>query len=347
MGRNHQSTSATVAILEPGYSTYDAERAVLAEHDVHIATIGATEAAVPALQASNPVAIMVRERPVGAAEIDACPNLKIIARYGVGYDNIDTAYAQTRGIYVVNIPDYGAEREVSEHAVALYLAVQRRLVTRDDEVRQQQWGIGQAARIPGRERAVLGLIGCGKIGIQAATKFRALGFERIAVFDPYLADTVAKQHDLDRVDLNELCQIADVISLHAPLTGETRHVLNAERIALMKPDAIVVNVARGGLVDEVALATALTEGRIYGAGIDVFEQEPVHPDNPLLSAPNTVLTDHAAWYSERSVEMLQRKAAEEVSRVLHGNDPVSWVNRQTALPNPSGARLARPAQTTA
>jgi D-3-phosphoglycerate dehydrogenase len=215
---------------------------------------------------------------------------------------------------------------VSEHALALYLVVQHRLLTRDAEVRRGEWGIGQAARIPGRAGAVLGLIGGGRIGRAAASKFRALGFGRVLVFDPFLAPEMADAEGLDLADIDTLCREADVISLHAPLTDETHHILNAERIALIKPTSIVVNVSRGGLVDESALARALTEGRLFGAGVDVFEEEPVAADNPLLKAPNTIVSDHTAWYSERSVSVLQELAALEVRRVLDGENPVSWVN---------------------
>ncbi|WP_425085518.1 C-terminal binding protein [Ruegeria profundi] len=320
-------TRQTIAILEPGYAAYDTEASVLAEQDVQIAPVAPETEAVPALQALDPVAILVRERIVDAAVIDACPNLKVVVRYGVGVDNIDLDYAQSRGIYVANVPDYGAETEVSEHALALYLAVQRRIPSRDAEVRQGQWGVGQAALIPSRENATLGLIGCGKIGLQAARKFQALGFSSVLVFDPYLSDDAAQAADVQKVDLIDLCKVSDVISLHAPLTPETRHILNAERIAQMKPTSIVINVSRGGLVDEVALAQALHQGRIFGAGIDVFEQEPVDLTNPLLHSPNTIVSDHAAWYSERSVAVLQRCAAREVARVLEDEQPDHWVNK--------------------
>jgi len=320
-------TRQTIAILEPGYAAYDTEASVLAEQDVKIAPVGPETEAVPALQALDPVAILVRERTVDAAVIDACPNLKVVVRYGVGVDNIDLDYARSRGIYVANVPDYGAETEVSEHALALYLAVQRRIPSRDVEVRQGQWGIGQAALIPSRENATLGLIGCGKIGLQAAQKFRALGFSSVQVFDPYLPDDAAHAADMRKVELVDLCKAADVISLHAPLTPETRHILDAEHIALMKPTSIVINVSRGGLVDEAALADALKQGRIFGAGIDVFEQEPVDRTNPLLNSPNTVLSDHAAWYSERSVAVLHRCAAREIARVLEDGQPDHWVNK--------------------
>ena len=169
-------TEPIVAILEPGYREYDIEAQVLKDHNARVVPVGKDTDAVPALQALDPVAIMMRERIVGAAEMDACPNLKVVVRYGVGVDNADLDHARSRGIYVANVPDYGAGIEVSEHAVALYLGVQHRLLSRDAEVRRGEWGIGQAARIPGRAGAVLGLIGGGRIGRAAAKKFRALGF---------------------------------------------------------------------------------------------------------------------------------------------------------------------------
>lgn len=327
MSGDLRQIGGTVAVLEPGYATYEVERAVLGRFGTEVASIAEAEPAVPALTKLNPLAVLVRERPVGLGEIDACSDLRVIVRYGVGVDNVDLEAASRRKVYVANIPDYGAEQEVSEHALALYLAVQRRLVSRDAEVRNGDWGIAQSAIIPSRDAAVLGLIGCGKIGLAAATKFRALGFDRILAFDPYLSDSVAEQAGIDRIDLETLCLNSDVVSLHAPLTPETHHILNAERIALLKPTTIIVNVSRGGLVDEAALALALKEGRVFGAGIDVFEQEPIAPENPLMSAPNTLLTDHTAWYSERSVTVLQRNAAHEIARVLEGHPPRSWVNQ--------------------
>ncbi len=316
----------TIAILEPGYASYEVEAEVLSDHVVRIAPVPSEVETVPALKELSPVAILVRERAVTADAIAACPDLRVIVRYGVGVDNVDLEAARARRIHVANVPDYGAEIEVSEHALALYLAVQRRIPSRDREVREGKWGIGQAAMIPNRENAVLGLIGCGRIGMQTALKFRAFGFGRVLVFDPYLSAQDAAGAGVELTDLATLCAAADVVSLHAPLTDQTRHLLDEQHIALMKPTSIVINVSRGGLVDEVALARALREGRLFGAGIDVFEQEPVRADNPLLSAPNTLLSDHAAWYSERSVAVLQRKAASEVARVLDGQLPKAWVN---------------------
>ncbi|WP_114011766.1 C-terminal binding protein [Cohaesibacter intestini] len=316
-----------VAVLEPGYANYKTEEAVLEHHGTAVVAVKEQDDAVSSLKDINPVAVMVRERTVSAAEMETCPNLKVIVRYGVGVDNIDLDYARGRGIYVANVPNYGAEIEVSEHAVALYLAVQRRIVQRDRDVRNGQWGIGEAEPIPGRFNAVLGLIGCGRIGLEAAHKFKALGFKYILAFDPFLDSATAEEEGIELVDIDTLCAKADVITLHAPLNDHTRHILNRDRIDLLKPSSIVVNVSRGGLVDEQALADALNDGRIFGAGIDVFEQEPIASDNPLLQCSNTVISDHTAWYSERSVGVLQHNAAMEINRVLQGGVPQNWVNK--------------------
>ena len=320
-------TTPTIAILEPGYAAYDTETAVLGAAGARIVTVGEDVDAVLALGDLNPRAILVRERTIGQAELTACPDLKVVVRYGVGTDNIDLEAARARQIYVANVPDYGAENEVSDHALSLYLAVQRRVASRDAEVRSGHWGLGQAAPIPSREDAVLGLIGCGRIGLVTLTKFRAFGFQRVLVHDPFMSPDAARAAGVELTDMDSLCATADVISLHAPLTPDTHHILNADRLARVKPTSIVINVSRGGLVDETALATALQDGRLFGAGIDVFEVEPIRPDNPLLGAPNTLLSDHNAWYSERSVALLQRKAAQEIARVLSGQQPVNWVNR--------------------
>lgn len=326
MPRDQATSNPAVAILEPGYASYETEHAILADLNVAVAAIGADQDPVSGLKALDPMAILVRERAVTAEVLAACPNLKVVVRYGVGVDNIDIALCTRRGIQIANVPDYGADIEVSEHAIALYLAVQRRIVSRDAEVRQGKWGIGQRATIPGRFGKTVGLVGCGRIGLAAAEKFRALGFARVLAVDPQLDPMVAQKAGIEVTTLEAVCAHSDVISLHAPLTPETRNIIGPREFALMQPGTIIVNVSRGGLVDERALAQALATNAIFGAGIDVFETEPIRPDTPLLAVPNTVLSDHAGWYSERSVEELQRRAAEEVHRVLSGHPPRNWVN---------------------
>ncbi len=315
-----------VCVAEPGYADYVLERAILAPLGARVEAI-APEADLPsAIAACDPAALLVRERAIDAAVLGAAPSLRAVVRYGVGVDNIDLEAARARGIHVANVPDYGAEHEVSELAVALYLAVSRRLLARDASVRAGRWGVGQAEPIPGRRDATLGLIGFGKIARKAATKFRALGFSRILASDPALTPTEAAAHEVEIATPDALCAAADLVSLHLPLTPETHHIIDRRRLALMSAATILVNVSRGGLVDELALAEALSAGRLYGAGLDVFETEPPAADHTLFAAPNLVLSDHAAWYSETAVEILQRKAAEEVLRVLSGERPRNWVN---------------------
>lgn len=319
--------AATVVVLEPGYADYAVERAAIAPFGARLAVVRPDDDAAAACSALDPVALMVRERAVPAALMALCPNLRLVVRYGVGVDNIDVEAARAARIAVANVPDYGTEHEVADHAVALYLAVARRIVQRDSAVRAGAWELGQAALVPGHRGATLGLVGFGRIGRATWRRFRALGFGRALVHDPALDAATALQAGVTVTDLDRLCAEADAISLHVPLTPETRHMIDARRIALMRRTAVVVNVARGGIVDEAALAAALNDGRLFGAGIDVFETEPPPPGHPLRHTPNTVLTDHAGWYSEQSVRALQDGAAAEVVRVLGGGMPANWLNR--------------------
>lgn len=314
------------AVLEPGYADYTLERDALRPFGADVLAVEAGQDAVSALNNRNVFAVLVRERRIDEAIYDEFPSLRLIVRYGVGVDNVDLERATARRIYVANIPDYGAENEVSDHAVALYLAVARRIVSRDAEVRRGEWGLAQSRPVPGHRGAVLGLIGFGRIARATCLKFRALGFSRVLISDPHVDRETAATWNVERVDTDGLCREADVVSLHAPLTPDTRHIVDARRISLMKPGAIVINVSRGGLLDEAALASALTEGRLFGAGVDVFENEPPSLENPLIGAPNTVLSDHCGWYSEASVRELQGKAGEELARVLAGHPPRNWVN---------------------
>lgn len=316
-----------VAVLEPGYADYRTETAILEHHQAVLVPIAQDVDAVAVLKELDPDAILVRERSVGQAELAACPNLKIVQRYGVGVDNIDGTEAARRGIYVSNVPTYGAEREVSDHALALYLALQRRIVSRDADVRAGLWGIGQGQRIEGRGESTLGLLGYGRIGAETRRKFSVFGFSRVLVSDPNLAIDAFEHDRIEFSDPDTICAEADVISLHAPLLPATHHIINARRISMMKSTTLLVNVSRGGLIDEYALAEALKAGVLAGAGLDVFETEPLAPDHPLRSTPNTILTDHGAWYSERSVRALQQTAALQISQVFSGKTPDFWVNR--------------------
>ena len=314
-----------VAVLDEGYGSY------AIEHDV-LASAGATLEVRPCggradavrTAVRDAVAVLVRETPVDAAAIGGADRLRAIVRYGVGVDNIDLDAAAARRIYVANVPDYATE-EVSDQALALLLAVVRRVVTRDRAVRAGAWNVARSEPMYRLAGKTLGLIGYGRIGRAFHRKARALGFARTLVFDP---GCEVPPESAELTDVPTICRRAEVISLHAPLTRATRHVIGAAELALMKPTAVLVNASRGGLIDEAALAAALAEGRLFGAGLDVFEREPP-VGSPLLDRPEVVLSDHTGWYSEESVADLQRRAAEEVVRVLRGETPRNWVNSWT------------------
>lgn len=322
-GNPPAQTSPIVVVLDDGYDDHTLEEAVLAPFGLRVverACHGDPDAVLRAVDGA--MAVLVRESPVTAAAMDAMPGCRVIVRYGVGVDNIDLAAAAARGIPVANVPDYGIE-EVSDHALALLLAVERRIVQRDLAVREGRWNISRSEPMRRLTELTLGIVGHGRIGQAFHRKAAALGFANVLVHDP---------SDLASCALDPLLERSDIVSLHLPLTSATAGLIGADRIARMKPGASLINTARGGLVDEVALASAIAGGRLRGAGIDVFATEPPRPDNALLELPQVVLSDHTGWYSESSVADLQRKAAEEIARVLSGQCPRHWVNASPTYP---------------
>jgi D-3-phosphoglycerate dehydrogenase len=249
-----------------------------------------------------------------AEAIGRLAQCRAIARYGVGVDTIDLDAATARGIRVSNVPDYCVE-EVALHTIALLLAAHRRIVRGDRLVRGGGWGALGAGPVRRLEGQLLGLIGCGRIPRSVATKARALGL-RVAAHDPFVAE-IAWPDGVERyADLGDLAADADFLSVHAPLTEETRHLVDDRVLRRMPAHAVLVNTARGPLVDTAALDRALAEGRIGGAALDVLEAEPPAPDLPLLRHDDVIVTAHQAFYSEEALRDLQRKAAENLLGAL-------------------------------
>ena len=270
-------------------------------------------------------AILVQWAPVNAAVIAGLTRCRVIVRYGIGVDNVDLAAAKARGIPVCNVPDYGVN-EVAEHAVSLALALARQLPAIDRRLRSGTWKITPDRPMPALRETTFATAGFGRIARTAHEMMRGFGGKRIA-YDPYVPAEAMAAAGVEKVELEALFPRADFLSLHLPLTPETKHFVNAARLAQMKKTAIVVNTARGPLVDTVALAAALQSGVIAGAGIDVFEKEPLERDHPLLACANALLTSHVAWYSEASIPRLQQLAAEETVRGLRGEPLKNQVNR--------------------
>lgn len=241
----------------------------------------------------------------------------VVIRYGVGVDNCDLEAARRLGVHICNVPDYGVE-EVADHAAAMTLTLARKLSAYDSGIRGGEWKIGaMVSGVRSMSRTTLGLVGLGRIARALARRMQAFGV-RVIAHDPYVSAEDAEAARVTMMPLDAVVEQADVLSLHVPLTPETRHLVGRAQIARMREGALLINVSRGGLVDEAALAEALVSGRLAGAGLDVFETEPLPQASPLRSAPNVILTPHAAFFSDASVDRLQSLAAEEGERALKG-----------------------------
>jgi D-3-phosphoglycerate dehydrogenase len=245
---------------------------------------------------------------------------KAIGRFGLGVDNIDLPAAKECGITVTYVPDY-CLHEVSDHAMALLLALARKIPLSDRLVQSGRWEMRAVVPIRRLEGQTLGLIGFGNIPRRVAPKAQAFGLN-VITYDPYVGKDVLARHRVESVSFDELLARSDFVSVHAPLLPATRGLLNAEAFAKMKKGALVINTARGPLIDETALIAALNSGHLGGAALDVVEVEPLAKDSRLTGRDNVILTPHTAFYSIEALEELQSKCASDVARVLSGEKPV-------------------------
>jgi len=271
----------------------------------------------------DPVAIVAQWVPITAAVIELCPNLKVLSRNGIGVDNIDLDCCRRRGIAVLNSPSYCIP-EVADHALSLALALLRKLVVATDQVRAGEWGWGGLAPIPRLCELTFGVVGMGAIGRAVVQRARPF-FKDVIGHDPYVKAVEIDGRPVAMVGLDELLARADVVDLHVPGTDETRHLLNAERFALMKPSAYVVNTSRGTVIDTDALVAALRAGQIAGAGLDVHEQEPLPMDHPLRRFPQVIITPHTAFYSVEAVDQLRAETVLNIVRFMAGEPPINRV----------------------
>ena len=315
-----------VVITDHDFATLEPEERVLRPLGIQLEVLTPSNRTAFRSALARADALINQFVPLDAELIAAMPRCLLIVRYGVGYDGIDLAAATQAGICVANVPDYGTQ-EVANHAVSLMLAVHRRLLQYDSALRQGRWlrGPQVVPPIPRLKGLTLGIVGLGRIGRTVAAHADSLGLHRLT-YDPYVSRSAAMDAGAVLVDFETLLRQSDFVTFHTPLTAETRHLLGEAEIQRMKPSAVVINTSRGAVVDTTALARALHAGRLAGAGIDVFEQEPLRPAHPLWTAPNTILTPHVAWYSEEATHTLKRRVAEEVARVAQGEWPRSLVN---------------------
>jgi D-3-phosphoglycerate dehydrogenase len=316
-----------IALMPSRYNRFDLFEA--AGFETYEAPARSPEELIDVLQDAD--AALVSTRPLTTrAVLEACPKLKVISRMGVGVDSIDLPAATEHGICVCNVPGVNTA-EVADHAVALLLAVTRQLSEAITATRDGQWS--DPARVSHFQRSVrriaghtVGIVGFGNIGRAFARRIEGFGPARIIAADPYVDQSTADLFGVQLVSLDTLASEADFISIHSSATDETHHLFDAEVFAKMNSGTVVVNCARGSIIDQQALLIALREGQIGGAAIDVAEVEPIEPDNPLLQEPNCLVTPHLAGFSPTFLDECPRKQAENVINILTGIRPHGLAN---------------------
>jgi D-3-phosphoglycerate dehydrogenase / 2-oxoglutarate reductase len=320
-----------VAVTDSVFPNLDPARAVLEKigAELHLA------------KEPNPVAILEVARDADAVVttyakvtadiIQQLTRCRVIARFGVGVDNVDIAAATNAGIVVTRVPDYCLD-EVSDHTMALLLALVRKIPSSNARTQAGRWEMRAVVPIHRLRGTVLGLVAFGQIPHLVAAKAQAFGI-RVVTHDPYVSKQVVERAGVEQVEFDELLKISDYISIHTPLAPATHHLFNADVFRRMKPTAYLINTARGPIVDEAALADALDQGQLAGAALDVMEQEPPTGSRLLGHRDNVIVTPHTGYYSEESLVDLQTKAAEEVVRVLSGQAPRNPVNPEALSPH--------------
>ena len=299
-----------------------------------LAPVGAEIVAIPAKNeddfikaAKDADALIARGRPTTKNIIDSLERCRIIALGSVGADSVDVAAATARGIPVTNVPDTFIE-EVADHTIMMILATFRRLTTMDKYVREGRWREGRPllSNYPRLMGQTLGFISFGHVARATALRARAFGVRMLA-YDPYIEELTMSEYGVEPVSyLGDLLGRSDIVTMHAPSTQEAHHLLTEEHFRMMKPEALFINNGRGPTVDEPALIKALQEGWIAGAGLDVLEQEPPDPENPLLHMDNVILTPHVASASARMGPETRRRVGQEIALVLTGRWPRTCVN---------------------
>ncbi|MDA8216367.1 MAG: C-terminal binding protein [Dehalococcoidales bacterium] len=312
--------------------TLEAEELAKVGAELRVAHLWAEDEIIAA--AAEMDGLLVGAAPITRRVMTALPRLRVVGRYGIGVDCVDVEAATELGVAVCNTPGYCA-REVADHALMLLLTCNRQLLPMLQAMREGVWDRDLARGLHSLHSLTLGIVAFGDIGREVAKRARAFGL-RVLAYDPFVSQAVADAHEVSMVSLEKLLAQADYVSVHAPLTKQTHHLLSEREFGLMKPTAFLLNTARGPVVDEAALVKALREGRIAGAALDVFENEPIDKQNPLLAMANVVVTPHIAGSTTESYQEVTRRLGLAVGTVLAGGWPTRDLN------NPAVKDNARP-----
>ncbi len=315
-----------VAIIDLGYDDYDREEAAAKSGNAELVLADCKTPEDVKNACKDAVAIAVRQSVIDRDVIEGMTACKLIARYGVGVDNVDLEAAGQKGIFVTNITGY-CNHEVAEQALALLLTAARKVLLHDRAVRAGEWDLSSREKLFRIQGRTLGLVGLGQIPRSLVAKVKGFDF-RILACDPYVNEADMKAMGVEKADLETVLKESDFVSLHAAVTPETTHMIGEEQVRMMKRTAVLVNTSRGALIDEAGLARALRDKAIACAALDVYETEPLPAESPLRELDNCILTDHCAWYSEQSVAEMQEAVARQIAAVLKGDEPPSVVNQE-------------------
>jgi D-3-phosphoglycerate dehydrogenase / 2-oxoglutarate reductase len=308
-----------VALTDQVFPNLDVERSILSGIGAELELLPDPSPDTIRTQAAGAEALLTTYAPIDRETIGALERCRVISRYGIGVDNIDLEAARERGITVTNVPDYCVD-EVADHVLALLLAAARKIVLANSVVRAGGWGIGELVPVRRLRGRKLGLVGFGHIGAEVARRAASLGLE-VSAYDPYVPAERLSQAGVSAAgSLEELLEGSDFVSVQVPLVESTRGLIDEAAVARMKPDAVLINTARGPIVSTEAVVAALREGRLGAACLDVFEAEP--PDASVFAdLPNLIATPHSAFYSEESIQESQTRAAQAIVDVLGGREP--------------------------
>lgn len=315
-----------VVITDAEWKSFDLERKELKKVDANLLIFQYKSEDDIIRIAKDADALIVQYANINKRIIKSLRKCKVIARYGIGVNNIDITAATEHKIFIVNVPGY-CFGEVSDHTIALALTCIRKVVILNNSVKKGNWNFKISEPIFRLKNMKLGLVGFGNIARMVSHKAQAFGLSILA-YDPYISSSVMTQNNVKKVNLEDLLAESDIISLHLPLTKDTKYIFSEKEFKLMKNTAFIINTSRGSLIKEEDLYKALNKKWIAGAGLDVAEKEPIDPDSNLLKLDNIVITPHVSFYSEESLNELQRNAAKSVAQVLKGEIPFSLVNKE-------------------
>ena len=314
-----------VVITDAEYPAHDIEKKVLSKINFELIKFQCKTEKELIKNCKDADALLNQYAKITPNVINNLDNVKIIARYGVGVDNVNLDAATKKCIFVTNVV-YDI-CDVADHTITLILALSRKLFFIEKSIKNLEWDWKKFHPINRIKGKTVGIIGLGRVGRQVAKRINCFDVNLLAC-DPYISDDVFKKYNAKSVNLGTLLEQSDFVTLHVPLNDETKHMISTNQFKKMKKSSILINAARGGIVDEKALCKALKNKVIAAAGLDVLEKEPIEKNNPLLNLDNVIITPHMGWYSEDSVYEVQKIAAEQVLQTLEGKIPTNLVNKE-------------------